>query len=888
MEANITSQLKIVPYEETKDQEQKNDEAVVLAELVEWAADRPAWQQDALRRLATQNDLDEEDIDELLQVAKGIEEGRPITLNDIKDPAAMTDTVILKGIKNAQDVNALADDQVLSFCKSGLTIIYGDNGSGKSGYARILKKACRSRSPKHDEVLPNVYKQNPGIPRAELDYLVNGNACSAQWQHHEVTNPALSAISVFDSATANIHINEANDVAYMPFPMQLLSKLGNNACSSLKGRLNDEVKALENETPATIKNPKCSSNTEVGKTISALNGSTDKDAVELLCVLSEDELTSLEQLKTDLAADPEKTVNRLRRQKSMIEANVFLIQGIRGAVSNEKIENLHQLQNDYAVKRDAATAAAQDLFKKEPLPDIGSEIWKELWEAAREYSEQSAYPDNAFPVTEGNDPRCVLCHQELSDEAAGRLTRFEGFVKDDTKAKESEAKVKRDHVISELRATDIPARNIPHIIDALRAEVGDEDLLQTLRKIIIQAKLRVRLLTDDPSTDLDKFPQIETFPAAEVNRFTQSLTQRIVALESEKDSDQRKRLAQELRGLQDREWLGIVKEDVLAEVDRRGKIEHLKAVLKDTNPSQITAKSTEISERLVTNALRDKFASEIDKLKVSKLRVELQQGKTSYGVPHFKVSLIANPDASVGMVLSEGEQRCIALAAFLAEQATTQSRAALVFDDPVSSLDHNHREAVAERLVGEAKERQVIVFTHHIGFLFWLKEACTAQGVQVSYRCVSRGSGKAGFCHQNPPANAQPVEDVIEGIQKRLDNEKIHHERGNQEQWHLTVRSIKDQLRDTWERSVEKTLSPVVWRFGNKINTKGLAQVTVLKMEDSVTMREAYGRCSRLLHSESFEAGSPLPDPDQIQTEIDTLKNWLDEIKRRQDGVRPK
>jgi len=41
--------------------------------------------------------------------------------------------------------------------------------------------------------------------------------------------------------------------------------------------------------------------------------------------------------------------------------------------------------------------------------------------------------------------------------------------------------------------------------------------------------------------------------------------------------------------------------------------------------------------------------------------------------------------------------RCLALAAFLAELAASDSRSAIVFDDPVSSLDHMHRVNVAKR-----------------------------------------------------------------------------------------------------------------------------------------------------------------------------------------------
>ena len=47
-----------------------------------------------------------------------------------------------------------------------------------------------------------------------------------------------------------------------------------------------------------------------------------------------------------------------------------------------------------------------------------------------------------------------------------------------------------------------------------------------------------------------------------------------------------------------------------------------------------------------------------------------------------------------------------------------------VFDDPVSSLDHRHRDRVAERLAEEGKTRQVVVFTHDMAFLLLLDEAC--------------------------------------------------------------------------------------------------------------------------------------------------------------------
>ena len=52
-------------------------------------------------------------------------------------------------------MTALAREQTLEFQPAGLTVIYGDNASGKSGYARILKKVCRARAAEKP-ILPNV------------------------------------------------------------------------------------------------------------------------------------------------------------------------------------------------------------------------------------------------------------------------------------------------------------------------------------------------------------------------------------------------------------------------------------------------------------------------------------------------------------------------------------------------------------------------------------------------------------------------------------------------------------------------------------------------------------------------------------------------------------
>ena len=56
-----------------------------------------------------------------------------------------------------EGVNALSENQTIEFSPN-VTIIYGSNGSGKSGYVRLMKKVFYSKSP--EEIIHNIYLEN--------------------------------------------------------------------------------------------------------------------------------------------------------------------------------------------------------------------------------------------------------------------------------------------------------------------------------------------------------------------------------------------------------------------------------------------------------------------------------------------------------------------------------------------------------------------------------------------------------------------------------------------------------------------------------------------------------------------------------------------------------
>ena len=67
-------------------------------------------------------------------------------------------------------------------------------------------------------------------------------------------------------------------------------------------------------------------------------------------------------------------------------------------------------------------------------------------------------------------------------------------------------------------------------------------------------------------------------------------------------------------------------------------------------------------------------------------------------------------------VLSEGEQKALALADFLAEVTSVPASSPVVFDDPITSMDYRRIHEVCDRIVVLAEGHQIIVFTHNIWF----------------------------------------------------------------------------------------------------------------------------------------------------------------------------
>lgn len=738
-----------------------------------------------------------------------------------------------------------------------------------------------------EEIAPDIYDPAPGTPSATIEYAISGQNRTCAWQLGQAGDTALSGISVFDSRTANVHVDDTNDVAYTPFPLKLLGALA-QLCKSVKEKLAAEIAQIKAQTPEAIRTPACSRDTAVGKLMARLTANTAPATVEALATLTQAEQDRLAQLTADLAGDPARAARQLVALKTKVDGHVARLDRLFASIGDDTANKLRRLAVDSDAARRAAEAASSALFRDEPLPQIGSEVWQALWASARAFSDAEAYPERRFPVTDPGSV-CVLCQQELTPVAADRLNRFEAFVRDDSQQRAEAARVAYDRALATFKGEAVSLAELANIVATVRDVLRQDAVAMEIRGATLRALWRHRQITRrhaSPSAAID-VPVTEYSRQALVNQAA-GIETRANALAAEAGSPARAALLTEKAELVDRQWLGGIKADVLAEIERQKKIALLETAQRDTATNRVTTKSTEIAQGLVTDALRAQFAREVASFEIAGLAVELRQQNSVQGIPRFKVALTRKPTAAVGQVLSEGEHRCVALAAFMAELATTENKSGIVFDDPVSSLDHMHREAVAKRLVAEASHRQVIVFTHDLAFLFELNRAADDAQPKppVAISSISRGADKAGFCRSEPPFKARRVSDITTSLNNQLAGERFHFEQGNQDEWRKSVKSIAATLRDTWEIAVEEAVGHVIRRLSNEVKTRGLVKLTAITVADCEAMRDGFGRCSELLHSAAAALNRPLPRPETLTAEIDTLAAWADSLRQRQGAAR--
>jgi hypothetical protein len=355
------------------------------------------------------------------------------------------------------------------------------------------------------------------------------------------------------------------------------------------------------------------------------------------------------------------------------------------------------------------------------------------------------------------------------------------------------------------------------------------------------------------------------------------------------DETKGKALKAEREELRARQNLSSCLDAVLALIERMKKKRSLESCKKDLKTKPISDKSKEFASNAVTGALKTALDDEFKSIGIGHIKTKLKERNERGKIKH-RLLLDLPVSNKLEEILSEGEQRAIALGAFLAELKLANHSGGIIFDDPVSSLDHKRRGKVARRLASESQFRQVLVFTHEVVFLHQLLEECKNLNAQPSLCFLDTAGDYCGIVSQGLPWKHKSFGERIDSLEKEHKRfEKLPWPAAPNEELAMDIIRQYSFFRATIERVVQDlALNATVQRFRDYIEVKSLEQVVGLEQIEVDEIFRLYQRCHDVIeaHDPSSAKDEPPPTPDELKQDIEDLKAIIQKIKDRRKSHR--
>lgn len=837
----------------------------------QWLLTQPDWLQEAADRLLSKGSLGASDVQvlvALLKTPQGQKASNHRSFAGLLQPSHANADLRLSSISDITGIEGLAPRRPLAFGASNLTVVYGHNGSGKSSYARLLKKV--TGKPRAQELKSNVFQPKASQSKCKFSYELSGSETQTDWVANSEPIDALRAVDIFDADEAAHYLKSESAAAYTPPIVSMFEHLA-GACDLVKAKLQDEQDKLAKALPAL---PLEFTATAPGRNYSSLKPELSEATLSgWLTWTEEDEKVlsqTTERLKT---SDHGSLAKQKRAKKIQVEQIATSLQQAFDAYGTIATESLRALRATAQSKRKIAIESAK--VESAELENVGSDTWRAMWKAAREYS-QDVYPAQPFPATDG--ARCVLCHQELSDAAQERLKAFERFVQGRLESEAIEAETVYTNAKNQL-----PSAWTPNQVDTqaqaagLTSEGTWPEYLNAFWTNVANARLA--FINDEKAAPA--IPVVEATDAVKtLTDFANQLEKEALQHEADAHNVDLIALQKSKLELDAKKWVAQQAVAVRAEVDRLKQYKAYDDWKSLANSRGVSQKSGEVAEQVITRAYVKRFNAELHALGATRIKVELVKSKAEKGkaLHRFQLKNVVGKQ-TIDAVLSEGERRIVALAAFLADLTEKPSNAPFIFDDPISSLDQAWEERTIERLVQLSESRQVIVFTHRLSFMGLIGEKAR-DVASVHIRQESWGAGETG----DVPLYGKRPDSALKDLNNtRLSKARNTLQMEGGEAYYPLGKAICSDFRILLERMVEFVLlADVIQRHRRDVTTKGkIKNLAKIIPSDCELIEELMSKYSRYEHSQSNEAPVEIPSPDELGEDITRLLTWHGEFTNR-------
>jgi recombinational DNA repair ATPase RecF len=674
----------------------------ILDFLWEWSETRGEWGKLLIQKLvASEADLETDDrqiiFDYFLQ-SIGLVKG----LTSVKIPkptyALTNKTIRITKLSNVNGVNRLSTNECIDFTEN-LTVVFGENGTGKTGYSRILKKLGYSHDT-DNTILGDIFSEEQE-KSATIEFLVDSDERTFEWDGTNY-DEELANISVFNDNCVQISLQD-RDLIVSPIGFHFFTLVANEL-RKLEEILEAKIASYQISLPwlnelqhgsdvhLIVSNPEAIRDEELEN----LKNFDDENLKEL--AVAENELSGLNRSLLE---------NDITNSRLQIRELGGILSSIEAAEQNlnwKSWVSIDEIETAIITLESKKLVGLSEIAHENGIEFYETDEFQTFLRAADAYVKRIAKP--TYP--DAND-KCLYCLQPLSDNAIELLSSYRKLLNDQTERTLTEYRRKKAVAIESIKAVDssLSLRQPAFGLDADSNAIQPSELVEYNREI---SKFKEQVLVNKPNeskSELD-YEKYKQFISNKIEGLTKILNERTTSLGDLTAIELK--LRNKIANLKGRK---IVKERI-AEVIKVRENHQIVRLLNDSrsqfNTRSISVKNSEASQHIIQDSFNEFFKNELKMFRKAYLNIDLgfatEKGKS-------KVSQRINSHL-LSKILSDGEQKAIAIAEFLTELEFDQVKALVIFDDPVTSLDHNIIDDVARRFIRLSGERQTIVFTHSV------------------------------------------------------------------------------------------------------------------------------------------------------------------------------
>lgn len=770
----------------------------------------------------------------------------------------------LKSLVHESGVNALMKGATISFHPK-LTVIYGKNGSGKSGFVRILKRISASRT--QEDIWQNINNSNKKNECSIKITFNNGTDHNFSWNGQGSIAP-FNRMSIFDGKCIPIYLTKGLDFSYQPYGFELFQMVS-SALVSLQQRLSSQIQQKEEDKPSF--EDVFNNQTIIGQFVDSMDSSTKiKDL---------DELPQWDQkAKQALLANikESKGLQNLDQQFEILQTRldkvitlVEKLKEIQTETSGASIRTYIQLIKKFNTSKKKFTEKKGKTLEDYKIAEMESDEWGKFIEAGEAYTD-IACNDN-YPNDNDN---CIYCHQKLSKTAIKLIKLYRELFQEEESNNFDEIERELNDTLSNIEDTSFSV-GFPYDRKSF-TKVLTKKLVDSAFMAMDNADLLIEQIVDQIKTK--KISKLQPLNISglitNINKTKQKIEIEMRELqETQKNLNRRSQeLSNDAIELQDIQKFSKYRQSIEEYLRIEEWIAKASPFSVKLNTKVITDLGKKAWKELVSDSFKKQFNNEVASLNAPNVNLEF---RGEYGSQMREKNL--SGFNQIDQFLSEGEQKAVALADFFTELSMKNSKSPVVFDDPATSFDHDRKEKIAKRIVKESESEQVIVFTHDLMFANYLHEQVEdvdnkLDNSKAVFHNVERNTNNSGLVTENDYAGSIRFGSQVQKVEAMLTNISSLSGEAKRDE----IKNAYSKLRKAVEKAVEeKIFGKVITRWSDQIQLHNVSKATLNKTSLEKA-KELHGLFSRYIeaHNQSDEMiQHAMPD------NIDTLKEDIQQVK---------